>query len=364
MSDQEEQLGSISSTRRVEMCPPSAFLPLKVNTTGASAERGTEIHTYLADVLDKGLSKNDALLKVSPEYHKTCHDIDLAKILPGMTGVRFEVAYAIDLETDLVRELGTYLDRAYPFTRPSEVRGSLDIEGFVGLTPGVKDIKTGQWVGPAKDNWQLRFFTAALMFKHDCKEALGSITYIQDDGKVEQESAMFSLADAYNTIEELKALRKKVSTLQALYTATGKAEVHPGEHCKYCPVFEVCPDKTALVKSMVDRVTEMDAKVLEALSPQELSQAWVMYENLRPIFLRVEKSLKDIGRFRGIALEDGRSVKSSVWEKRELNSKKLFALLRGAGIDEATLAGCTSTVKIPLAKVFPATKPVKSKKKK
>jgi hypothetical protein len=360
----EDQLESISSTKRVDECPPSAFLPVRVNGTSESAARGTQIHTFIADVLDKGLSKDQALLKLSPEYHKTCHDLDLDKIRGDLTGVRFEVAYALDLESEMTRELGVYLERAYPFTLPSEVRGSLDIEGFKGLTPFVEDIKTGMWVGPAKDNWQLRFFTTVLMFKHNTDRAVGAIAYVQDNGEVELEGANFTIKNAYECIEDLKALRSKVSSLQAKYLSTGKVDLYPGEHCKYCPVFDTCPAQQALVATMVREMQHLAGKDIAALTPPELSLAWVMYESIKPNYLKVERALKDIARFRGIELSDGRTVKQGIWEKREVNTKRVFALLRGSGVDEETIASCTSTVKIPVAKVIPAPKPVKSKKKK
>src|SRR5882672_7816268 len=91
------QLESISSTKRVEICNASAVLPYRVHESGEAADRGTEIHEYVANVVDGGMSRDDALKKVSPQWHHTCAGIDVPRLMSNLVAPRFEVAYALDL---------------------------------------------------------------------------------------------------------------------------------------------------------------------------------------------------------------------------------------------------------------------------
>jgi len=106
----------------------------------------------------------------------------------------------------------------------------------------------------------------------------------------------------------------------------------------------------------------MDKMVIEQLNEADMSAAWLDYERLKPIWTRVEKRLKEVGRYRGFQLSDGRSVGEDTWLKSDVNMKRAFGLLRECGVGEDTLASLTTVMRIPVCKVFAAPKVKKSKK--
>jgi hypothetical protein len=246
-------LPSISSTKRVAACQGSEVLQIRVNETGESAERGNTIHGFICDVADRGVAVKDALKKVHTDHHRVCKKLDVQAVVGDLTtNRRAEVAYALDLESEMVRELGQYLGRAYPTTSPLEAKGTLDWTGQKadGLWK-VKDVKTGLYVGPPGDDWQLRFFSACIMYTYVVSRVEGEICYVKDDGSVECDSHVFTAKEMLSVVPDLTMIRRSLIDAHAAFAANGRVEVSPGDHCRYCPSFDVCPAQHSLASSLI-----------------------------------------------------------------------------------------------------------------
>lgn len=365
MSKPEEyQLPSCSGLSRVSMCPASEIIPIRVvEPSGDAADRGSELHTFIANVKDKGMLIREAILKVSPQSQHTAAGLQLDKIALGLTNTRYEVAYALDIATELQRELGVYLERDYPTTLPTEVRGSLDIEGFTkhGI-PVVQDIKTGRHQGGVAEQVQMRFFSTVLMLKHGVDTCRGEILYIQDDGKVEIEGHTFTSKDIDETIQWLGYIRGKVMMGMEKYHSTGQLSVHPGDWCHYCPVYNSCPEKNALVPLLAPRLRGLDASKLEELDNEELSAAYLLFAEIDPIHTRVKKRLRTLVRERGVDHKDGSKTRVIFRSNEKVNDRMLLTLLRQSGVSEGEIAACVYRNEYEVLHTYAPPKPKKTKK--
>lgn len=350
-------LPSCSGLKRAEHCPASEFLGVKIiDPAGESADRGNDIHVLIADVKDRGIPLKEAIKKCSPGTQHTAAHLQFDKIAVGLSSPRYEVAYALDIATELQRELGVYLERKYPATSPTEVRGSLDIEGMREGVPVVQDIKTGQHQGPVEDQVQMRFFSTVLMLKHGTATCRGEICYIQDDGKVEVEGHTFDSSDIDVTIEWLNRIRDRITSLAATYKEYDTFEVYPGDWCYYCPSFEVCPAHTSLVPLLAPRIKELDSSKLEELSEEELSAAYLLFAEIDPVFTRVKKRMKQIIYQRGIDHPDGSYTRAFLKTNQKVNEKKLMQLTRQYGASELEISTATYTNEYPVIHTYKAPK--------
>lgn len=350
-------LPSCSSLKRVENCAASEFIKVRIHDPqGEPAERGNDIHIAIADVKDRGIPLKEAIKKASANSQHTIANLEFDKIAQGFTSPRYEVAYALDIATELQRELGVYLERKYPWTKPTEVRGSLDIEGMRGSIPVVQDVKTGQHQGPVQDQVQMRFFSTVLMLKHGTATCRGEINYIQDDGKVEVEGHTFDSSDIDVTIEWLNNIRNKVIASSSRYEFHGELNVYPGDWCHYCPSFEVCPSNTSLVPLLAPRIKSLDSSKLEELSEEELSAAYLLFAEIDPVFTRVKKRMKQIIYQRGIDHPDGSYTRAFLKTNQKVNEKKLMQLTRQYGASELEIATATYTNEYPVIHTYKAPK--------
>lgn len=355
-------LPTVSSIKRVSECPGSEVLLLRVNESGDAAVRGNTIHEYICDVEDHGLDPKVALKKVDPEYHRECKRLDTSKVVGDLvSNRRAEVAYALDLESEMVRELGQYLGRAYPSSSPMECIGSLDWVGQIADgTWVVKDVKSGNSVGPPKDNWQLRFFAACLMYVHCVSQVRGDICYVRD-GEVITDSHMFTAGELLHVVPDLIAVRNKLVNAHSRFALTGKVEVFPGQsadgdHCRYCPSFDICPAQYALPAALVRDLYDVAALPPDSMDIHAMAKAWTVVRDIKPALKRVAADINRVVFAQGLDLPDGRTVRAVEFTKTSVSNQKLFALARAYGASEEELSECVDETTIAYAKEFAAKK--------
>ncbi len=336
------RLPGISSAERVEGCPASEVFLDRVREGSAHADRGTEIHAFVANCLDRGMGREEALRLVSAKWQGTCAALDLEKIRSGIaSNLRAEVAYALDFEAEVVRELGQYLGDEFPATRVTEARGALDLEGLrADGVPIVKDLKTGLAVADPAENWQLRFFATCLMFMSGAPKVEGQIVYLKENGGVWIERHEFTADELFEVPGALRRIRHGIQRARAAFEQHGRLEVRPGGYCRYCPAYMSCPAKTAMVQGLAGALGEVRDR-FQAMTPEELGRAWKIYEEVRPLYERVEQGLKDIARARGIVLSDGREVRGIEVVKNYFSKDAALELLRKKGASEDEIAGCS-----------------------
>ena len=221
------------------------------------------------------------------------------------------------------------------------MRGTLDITGTrADGVPCVIDIKTGQDVGPASENWQLRFFAFCLLSETGADEIDGRIVYIREDGSHYADAHMFTAEDLLRVPGELRSIEARLARAKATFAESGVVDLHVGNHCKYCPVSMSCPSKTSIVRSMAGDLAEVGT-AFDAMTPEQIEKAWLTYEAIKPLFWAVDEGLKSIARTRGIDLSDGRTVRAVEVHKTYFARAKAEDLLRQKGASEDEIAGCT-----------------------
>lgn len=219
-----------SSADRVFACPASAVLPQKYEPAGPAAERGTRIHDEYASAVD------------ARAPHVTALPFDWT------AEAHVEVAYAYDVAEDSGRVLGYRVGRRYPPVGPSELKGSADLVLTAERSAEVIDWKTGYSRGYT---WQPRIYALAAARAHRVSTVSTALVYLDSAGPeiVREKFSAFGLA----------ALARDVRQIVRRVDESDGTDVHPGDHCKWCPAKHACPaHATALATlrttSWVDRL--------------------------------------------------------------------------------------------------------------
>lgn len=334
---------SASSLERAHRCPASFSLPGASETSGA-AERGTTAHLFVSRVLG-GMRRERALEMVSDDVRAMCAGIDFRKLVGGLTKVRSEVSYAFDVRTRTARELGVELGRRYPDVGPTEIVGTLDIEGVRGDgLPVVADIKTGFGdVTHPSENFQTLFFAVVLSTIHRVDGAESKILRIRPDGSVYPRSHTFDRFDLDEYADTLEEIVRRVGVAKERRARGETPTVHAGAHCLYCPGFSACPAKTSLVRHMLPQLQEIGERI-ESMSVEDAGRAWAKYKEVKPVFERVEKSLKERAQREELPLANGKIVTTISYEKESFSRARALELLRARGATDEEIASCSGTI--------------------
>ena len=271
--------------------------------TGASAIAGTENHSKIEE--------GDLTRPVVRE------------ILSDATDVRHEVAYALDVSTRRVREIGVGIGRDYGKLGESEVALTVDLECRKQGTWWVPDWKSRERVTTARDNWQVRCAVTAVMGRHGADMAVGAIAYLDDS---EIDCAPF---DAFHVLGFWSDLERMVARIRAAQAAVARGEtldVSAGPWCKYCPSLPYCPAHARLALSLLGELEQIDAAVA-GLTVEQCGRAWELLKRYDAIADRVKESIRTRARSEYIPLGSGRRLALIESTRRSLDTKKAAELL-------------------------------------
>lgn len=265
------------------------------------SDMGVAKHAFFYDALNEGRAA--ALAKVADKKHReACERFNLEKLPAGQPG-RWagEVAFALDVETGVARELGRGLGRRYRAAglKPTEIPGTIDLLGMADDALIPLDYKTG-WtrVTTAKSNLQLLFAAVCSTQVYERPLARGAILYPGEDGENpyfdSAEWDAFELDEARLRIMALgKAVLEARERFQTHDPVTGEVSVKPrlvvGRHCRYCPVLTTCPAQGALVRRLVATPAETEEDLKRGLS--ENSAAALVYRRLVSVKEAVDRAL-------------------------------------------------------------------------
>lgn len=316
-------MSTASALEREIECPPSAILSPTVQESGEAAERGTAIHVFCRSVI-AGTPRALALAQV-PEgpWRETCEQIDFAVLCGGISSVRAEVAYRLDVGAESARELGLNLGRKYPPRSANEIDGTNDFEGtnFVGRWV-VTDIKTGfQLVTLCKDNPQMKFHALVLMLVHDVDEVEARIAYVEVDGTIRFDTHVFTRLELDLFGDVVLERRARIERANALLASGGKLEVRAGSWCRWCPAKISCPRFTALAHAMLGDLRDAHAQ-WGTLSPAQRAEVYLMAAEAKDLAERVVESMKGIARTEPIALPNGKVLRETSSGVRVVNAPK------------------------------------------
>jgi len=148
-------------------------------------------------------------------------------------------------------------------------------------------------------------------------------------------------------------------------TAGRTPDVVEGSHCRYCPAWDTCPAKTALLARMVSGTEHEAIQVMQPLTPENAADAYGKLAAMKDMVKRVENVIEAYAHDRTIDLGDGRfygrhekrgketldgdiayeAIKAHVGEraaeaatKRTVTKAAIKAALRGESLEQSKAA--------------------------
>lgn len=243
------------------MCPPSWTLRGPQFVSGEAADNGTKLHKVIAAYYTRRAPSAQLAYGLQSEssyqLEEMANDLGVLAdwkayrdLLPGedMWGKdvdpMIEIPWAFDPDAKEHRIPRSIGDRDYSDVSETEFYGTADLIVEENDRVHVIDWKTGQgYVTPPKDNWQIRV-AAVWARNYFNKPVVGHI---------------FMLAkgtwDAHHfSDDELGLYRASLSDLKSRLLALSKTKASPsdfqvGDHCTFCPKFEICPSQMRLVRT-------------------------------------------------------------------------------------------------------------------
>lgn len=248
---------TMSATDRLLQCQHWRYRPHSRETTERS-ELGTAAHAYLFAVLTQGVEA--ARAHVLPEFQSLMDTIEISE-LPACRPDRWagEVALAWDWRADTARELGRGLARAYVGLGPTELPGTPDL---VGLTDddavAILDWKVGWIRSRPKQLGQLRSYALAA-----CR------AYGRSRARVGTVNPLLNRV-VWDELTEEDLAEHAVALANALDADRDETPVQ-GPWCTYCPAFDACDAKRALLCAAADQL-EVNATVTDEVCVRALEQ--------------------------------------------------------------------------------------------
>lgn len=283
-------------------CAASCALP-GAGHTGEAAIKGNENH--------KGIEEGDRSRPV------------VRDLLEGATDVRHEVAYALDLETQTVREIGVGIGRAYGSLRTTELALTVDLECRRDGVWWQVDFKSRGRVSAARDNWQCRVGTMAVLLRHGADQGMGAIAYL-DDSELDA-----TPVDAFHVAAwwaDLRALATKIGEARESVALGEVPSVSAGPWCKYCPAMPHCPAHTRLALSMLGEL-DVVSDEMDSLTLDQAGRAWELLKRYEVIAERVKESLRERARREPLPLANGRRLALVESSRKSLDTKKATEML-------------------------------------
>lgn len=331
-----------SGLGRVISCPSSEALP-HTKSSGSYAAAGTARHTYLENVAAMG--REAALEQVPDEHREMCEDIDLE----GMpTNLACEVAFAWDWVTGEARELGRGLARDYSDCTETEIAGTIDTLGVSDDGLYVGDYKGFEYVS-ARGNPQLLFSAMCAAKVYGKESATLEITNIRGAENLRNRSHV----DTFDLADFEVQLRAAIAMANSIKSGQLSPNYNQGDHCKYCPAFDSCPAKTALIRTMVE------GEPTAIITEENAADAYAKYIQMKAMMAKVSTAIHAYAKERPIPLPNGREFGA----REKLGNEKLDgdivyeAIRDQLGQDAADIAVQRTATKTGIAKAVKAAKP-------
>lgn len=296
------ELPSGSAVERAMRCAASVVLP-RAGLTGEAAEAGSANHGAIVD--------GDRSKPVVQE------------ILSDATDVRHEVAYALNIETRSVRELGVNIGRNYGKLDANEIALTVDLECRKQGTWWAVDWKSRERVTQARDNWQIRCEVMAVMGRHGADTSVGALAYLDDS---ELDAAPFDAFHVAQFWTDLSFLVKRIRGAREALAKGEQIDVAAGAWCKYCPAIPHCPAHTKLAKALLGELEGIDEQV-QSLTVEQCGRAWELLKRYDAISDRVKDSIRTRARHEPIPVSGGKRLMLVESSRRSLDTKKAAELL-------------------------------------
>jgi hypothetical protein len=306
---------------RAVACPASFALPQIRETTGAT-EGGTANHSAIEADLSSG----------STSDRKVVRDA-----LDGAIEVLVEAAFALDVEKETVRYLGSRIGRNYGERSVSEIALTVDAVVIRPDSVWVWDWKSRKRVTPAARNMQLRAGGIAAMKYLERSSVSIAIGYLDND---EVDASSVDLFDAPTFFERMRETLSAIAKARKQLVSGETPTVHSGSWCEYCPALAYCPAQTRLAKAMLDELGDVNQQV-ELLTAEQAGKAWTRLKQFQSLADRVEASLRLRAKRDVVPLPNGKRLALVECSRSSFDKRKALAWIAEHGGDPKAFEGRT-----------------------
>lgn len=307
---------------------PGSFAHEHTVTTSEAAERGSQVHSYIAATLSGERT-------VFPEDEKAAGltgrisdaDLDAVAMPAGdnETNLHLEAAMYLSPASGAAGLLEGSHHRDYSGAPEGALVGTADVVAVEEDRVRVSDWKTGRGPGSSWEvpdpaaNWQLRFLalTAARIFGKD--SATVQVARIAGSGEITVRDADLYPQDLEEIARELAELAGRVEAGR-----NGDPEYRPGPQCRYCPAFSRCPAMAGAAQALMDSSEDGE----EELTPRKAAELWKQLQAVEAATKRVREALTEYVYSRPIPTEEGKELKVLTSRREQIDSSRAFTILR------------------------------------
>lgn len=330
---------TVSKLQVASLCPASQVLE-QTRDYRPKSESGTRKHAFLLrDVYKHGREK--ALEMIEDEALRAeCEAIDTDRIPLDPATVATEVAFAIEVSTGNVRELGRDMsrDEYLALVKPNEVPGIVDVVGLTDDAVVIIDIKTGQPMVPASRSLQLLAGAYAASRVYDRPRA--EVAFIYTSRGAWWDKASFDELDLDAFPAMLGAIHARVENARERFAAGEKIPVTPNQHCKHCDAWRNCEAQTSLIRIMAEAPEQIDSEVRYQLTPATARKAYERLKMAEAVIKRAREAVYAYAEREAIDLGDGVYFGATESGKESVNGRAAFNILAEKFGPEVALDAC------------------------
>jgi hypothetical protein len=328
------RMPSGSAVERALLCPPSTALP-RIERHGEEADRGTELHKFLAAA--RKLGREAALEVIAKKYRPHAEMLDLEQL--DIASFASEPAFAYDPETDECRLLGFDIGRAYLEHGWDPTREIACTPDGVGLSEDaalIVDWKSGVGaVTAVARNPQMKTGAICASRYYHRSKVLMLIAHIPEHAKKPwMEPAEITALDLDEWRQTLLAGKKRWAAAQEAWARGELPNVSAGAHCRYCPCAISCPAVGGAItrfrelsaglsdgmgKPDKDHLADLKRQLTTALTPETARAARMLLVRHQAVLDLVDSALRDHAAQAPIPMDD----EGRVWGPRTITLENL-----------------------------------------
>lgn len=326
---------------------PGSFAHEHTVTTSEAAERGSQVHSYIAATLSGERT-------LSPEDEKAAGlcarisdaDLDAVAMPAGDhdTELHVEAAMYLSPASGAAGLLEGSHHRDYSGAPEGALVGTADVGAVEEDRVRISDWKTG--VGEVPDpagNWQLRFLALAAARIFGKETATVQVARIAASGEITPTEADLSPQDLEEIACELDELAGRVEAGRA-----GDPEYRPGPQCRYCPAFSRCPAMAGAAQALMDSSEDGE----EELTPRKAAELWQQLQAVEAATKRVREALTEYVYSRPIPTEEGKELKVLTSRREQIDSSRAFTILREYLPGDEAMAEAVAVTKSSLSRAL------------
>lgn len=316
-----------SNVEAFVMCGASHILP-QSDKHNDYAYRGSEGHAPLA------AKANGRIPTTTVRGHEMVRAFPFKEFTKGVTNLRGEAAFAVNVKERTSRLIGIDIGRQYGALSRYEVPCTIDIDGLKGSRGWIRDWKfgvTSSW-------WQLLVQCMAIAYSSPddpIAEIDAGFVYIDGETGGEEyteDARIVSLDEIDEAADKVVAAWNKVEGIEVTNLPPSTTE---GPWCQYCGAFPHCPSKWNLAREILGSAVTRDQ--MSAMTQEEQGLLWSKLQERRKLIESQLDVLKISAAVQPLPLPNGKQLVMMRMKGHErIDKKEALRVLKelGAGDDD------------------------------